>query len=477
MAPGAFQKAKDRTRAPRDPSSYLLNRNVRSKPLHVVGMDGRWVHLDDGRKILDASGGAGVMCIGAKDERVRKAYNKQFKTGVMYATPLDFTTDAGIALAWYLIETTYDDLVHMVAYNSGSEALEGALKMARQYHAYEKDTPEPERDIFIARKSSYHGATLGALGVSGHTLRREKFESLLPKNTRFVSPCYEYRDLKGRSIAQYVEDLAQELDREIRAAGQNRVAGFIVEPVVGAALGCVPAVAGYLKAMQDVCEKHGVLFILDEVMCGLGRTGSMHAYQQHEGVVPDILLLGKGLAGGYAPISAMLVGEKIATALQLGSGAFSHGHTFQNHAGSCAIALAVQDIIYKDDLIENVRVRGAELEKMLRAAFADHPFVGDIRGMGLFWALEFVKDKASKHPFDPRKAIAWELHERGLARLDGVYIYPGTGSFGGFAGDHIMLAPAFNVTMEELQDMVDRLVEVVNEVFDEEFRSLPLSKL
>ncbi|OAL04995.1 PLP-dependent transferase [Phaeosphaeriaceae sp. SRC1lsM3a] len=443
-------------------------------------MDGKWVYTSDDRKILDASGGAGVSCIGSNDQRVQDAINEQNKTGVTYAAPLDFVTMPAMALEGYLVDSTHGDLLHMEGYGSGSEAVDAAVKVAHQFHTRSRKEGDPERNIFIARSQSYHGATIGALNISGHAARRAPYTSILPETSRFISSCYEYRGLNGRTQEQYIQDLAKELDDIIQDAGWNKVAAVILEPVVGAALGCVAALPGYLKAMQDVCRPYGVLLILDEIMCGMGRTGSMYAYQQHEGVRPDILLLGKGLAGGYIPLSAMLVSKEIATTLQMKSrpSGFNHGHTFQKHPVACAAALAVQDVIYKEDLVKNVDTLGPRLGKMLRARLGDHKYVGEIRGLGYMWALEFVKDKVTKEPFDPGHKVAWKIHDlAGLTKEHEIYTYLGTGSVHGTAGDFMMIMPALNTTVRELEMIVDRVAKLVTDFFEKDDCTMTLSNL
>ncbi len=266
--------------------------------------------------------------------------------------------------------------------------MEAAIKMSRQYFL-ELSPPQPQRIRFIARKESYHGTTLGALSVSGHLARRGLYEPMLiPSNiTSRVSACNAYRGLrKGESTSAYVERLAQELDDEFKRVGADTVCAFLAEPVVGAALGCVPAVPGYFRAMKTVCDKYGALLVLDEVMCGMGRSGTQHAWEQ-ENVVPDLQTIGKGLGGGYAAIAAVLVGHKVVRALEKGSGAFAHGQTYQGHPVACAAALEVQRIVTKQRLVENVAERGAYLGRSLRGRLGGHPHVGDIRGKGLFWGV------------------------------------------------------------------------------------------
>ncbi|RMZ68648.1 aminotransferase [Pyrenophora seminiperda CCB06] len=446
--------------------SALIKRSVRDSPLLVKEAEGNWLLVSDGTKtwkIFDGSGGAAVSNIGHKDARVFAAINEQQATGISYAPSMSFDTEASLDFADLLLESTNDQMAQVAFYSSGSEAMEAAQKLAYQYHSTLNMDAQHGRHWFIARDRSYHGATLGALEVSGHKGRKEMYKQILPNNAKFISPCNPYRDMwEGESVKQYVERLAKELDDKICELGPNTVAGFIMEPVVGAALGCVPALPGYLSAMKRVCRNHGVLFILDEVMCGMGRTGYMHAWQE-EGVVPDIQLVGKGLAGGYAPISALLAGIEVADTL--GDEAFAHGHTFQNLPMACAAGLAVQQIVQDDCLIENVREKGDKLMKKLMARLESHPNVGNIRGKGFFYGIEFVQDKKSKTPFDRKLNIAWRIHELGLKDGYNIYIYPGSGTVDGDRGDHIIIAPAFNITNVDIDIIVESVGKLVVDFF------------
>jgi adenosylmethionine-8-amino-7-oxononanoate aminotransferase len=232
------------------------------------------------------------------------------------------------------------------------------------------------------------------------------------------------------------------------------------------ALGCVPAASGYLKAMKAVCDCHGALLILDEVMCGMGRTGTLHAWEQ-EGVVPDIQTIGKGLGGGYVPVAGILINQRIVDALDHGSGSFSHGQTYQGHPMACAAALEVQRIIREDNLLNNVKNMGVILESLLRQRLESHPNVGDIRGRGLFWGIEFVEDKASKRPFPPSLAVGTRIHDRGMSARFGISLYPGAGTVDGVVGDHILIAPPYNSTNDEIKKIVDLTTRIVEEVFEE----------
>lgn len=345
---------------------------------------------------------------------------------VSYCHSLFYATDATEDLADLLVESTNGEMARAFIISSGSEAIEAALKLARQYHL-EKSPSEPSRTHIISRQQSYHGTTLGALAVGGHVARRKLYEPMLSTNTSRVSPCYAYRGLRNvlDSEADYVQRLEQELEAEFQRLGPANVAAFIAEPVVGAALGCVPAVPGYFHAVRRVCDRHGALLIMDEIMSGCGRVGPapsprhpqpLHAWQDPlVGVAPDILCMGKGLGGGYMPVAAMLASRTVIAALDRGTGAFSHGQTYQGHPVACRAAAAVQRAIRDDALVANVRAQGALLGRLLRQKVAPHWAVGDVRGRGLFWGIEFVANKATKAPYEPHEAIAMGVHELGMS--------------------------------------------------------------
>ncbi|XPS75608.1 hypothetical protein M3J09_007683 [Ascochyta lentis] len=448
--------------------SQLFNRSVRSTPYRIMRASAQTLHFENGWNVLDASGGAAVTGVGHLSTRVEQAMIKTLRRGVAYVTSMMFDTDVTEDLAHFLVASTDDRMSKAVFYCSGSEANEAAYKLAVQYHAKEKVNPEPTRTLFIARDRSYHGATLGALDISGHKGRRELYEPALPHNAHHISPCYSYRGLQsGETVVEYVTRLKNELEQKIKDLGPKNVAAFICEPVVGAALGCVPAEEGYLTAVRDVCDKYGVLLIFDEVMCGMGRTGYLHAWQK-ESVAPDIQLVGKGLAGGFQPLSAMLVGPKVNDAFEYGpgSGAFSHGHTFQNFPLGCAAGLEVQKIVQEEKLLQNVREKGSRLSKMLKKRLSDHQHVGDIRGAGLFWGIEFVKDKQTKEPFPADMKVNWEIYLQGLAPPYEVHVYPGMGTVDGANGDHIIISPSYNITDAEVDAIVDRVGRLVEDYFE-----------
>jgi len=341
--------------------------------------------------------------------------------------------------------------------------MEATIKLARQYF-YENDKQTP-RVNFIAREGSYHGNTIGALGMSGFVARRAPYEPFLMDNVHRVSACYAYRQRKdGESDESFVARKAAELEAKFQELGPETVIGFVCEPVVGAALGCVPSVPGYLKAMREICHKHGALFILDEVMSGMGRCGTLHTWQE-EGIVPDVQTIGKGLGGGYQAIAAVLISQKVVSVLLNGSGQFIHGQTYQGMPVQAAAALEVQRIKREENLMQNVKTQGEHLEKCLKSLLGTHPNVGDIRGRGLFWGLEFVRDKQTKEPFDPKFGVARKVHDTAISAPFNMTMYSGTGTADGVAGDHIILAPTYTVTKDDIERIARVTADVVNQVF------------
>ena len=341
---------------------------------------------------------------------------------------------------------------------SGSDATEAALKLSRQYY-YDQD-PETPRKYIISRDHSYHGNTIGALSISEFTSRQAPYIDILTENVKHVSSCYPYRQqLDGESDEDFVAKKADELDKAIQEIGPEKVMAFIAEPVSGAALGCVKAVPGYLEAMKKVCDKYGILLILDEVMCGMGRTGTLHAWQA-EDVIPDIQTNAKGLGAGYMPIASMMISEKVVNGIMKGSGEFIHGMTFQAMPIQATAALEVQRIIREDKLLDNVSIQGEYLGNLLKDYLGNHPNVGDIRGRGLFWGIEFVKEKASKEPFDSN--IAYDIRDSFLSPPFNMTVYAGVGFVDGKRGDHIILAPPFTVKKKEVELIVTTVLAAVN---------------
>ena len=438
------------TTAPAAQNSKVFHRQLRTGlPLAVAG-EGIELMDANGKHYLDASGGAAVSCLGHGHPDVIAAMHAQIDK-LAYAHTSFFTTEVAEELADLLIDSAPEGMSHVYFVSGGSEAVEAALKMARQYFV---EIGQPQRRHFIARRQSYHGNTLGALAVGGNAWRREQFKPLLIDVTH-VSPCYEYRDrADGETPEQYGQRLVAELSQAIDTLGGENVIAFVAETIGGATAGVLTPVPGYFKGVRELCDRHGILLILDEVMCGMGRSGTLHACEQ-EGVVPDLLTIAKGLGGGYQPIGAVLAQGKLVDAFREGSGLFQHGHTYLGHAVACAAALAVQQVIIRDNLLAQVRDRGTALHDMLRSRFGDHPHVGDIRGRGLFWGVELVTDRVSKHWFDP----ATKLHARikAEAMVEGLMVYPMSGTVDGVRGDHVLLAPPFISSEEELAQVVRRL--------------------
>ncbi|KAI1203826.1 exocyst complex protein exo70 [Nemania serpens] len=439
-------------------TSSVIHRSLDADFPQIVGSEGNYVVLEDGRRIFDASGGAAVACIGHGNTRVHDAIVAQLKQ-ISYCSTTFYTTDVCERLCRELVDSTHGIMKRAYIVNSGSEAMEAAMKLARQYYL-EKTPAEPNRMRFIARKDSYHGTTLGSLSMSGHVTRRAKFEPMLLSCVSRVSRCFPFRDKpEHETDPQYVARLADELDQEFQRVGADTVCAFVAEPIVGAALGCVPFVPGYLKAMKAVCEKYGALFILDEVMCGMGRSGTYHAWEQDD-AAPDIQTLGKCLGGGYQPIAGVLASKRVMEGFEKGTGVFVHGHTYQGHPVACAAALEVQKIIREENLVQNVSEMGKLLSTRLRHLLAGHPNVGDIRGSGLFWGIEFVMDKITKEPFPSSSNIALAIAELGLKRPYCVAVYPSSGTADGVNGDHIIISPPYNISptdVETIATTVQRL--------------------
>lgn len=421
-----------------------------------VAVAGEGIEIIDstGKRYIDASGGAAVSCLGHSNQRVIDAIKQQAQA-LPYAHSSFFTTQASEQLADYLIERAPAGLDHVYFVSGGSEAIEAALKLARQYFV---EKGERSRRHFIARRQSYHGNTLGALAIGGNAWRREPFLPILIES-HHVSACYAYRErLDGESDEVYAQRLADELEQKILELGAENVAAFVAETVVGATAGAVPPVREYFRKIRAVCDRYGVLLILDEIMSGMGRTGYLFACEE-DGVAPDLLTIAKGLGAGYQPIGATLVSQRIFDTIVGGSGYFQHGHTYIGHATACAAALAVQHAIVEDKLLDNVQARGEQLRARLRERYAGHPYVGDVRGRGLFVGVELVKDRESKASFDPSLKLHAAIKREAFAR--GLMVYPMGGTVDGQNGDHILLAPPFICTAQEIDTIEDRLAAAI----------------
>jgi len=435
--------------------SHVLHRS-REAPAAAVGGHGIRLVLQDGSEVIDGSGGAAVACLGHGNARIAAAIGAQ-AAKMAYAHTGFFSSEPAEALADTLLGQRPGGLTHAYFCSSGSEAMEAALKLARQYFV---EIGQPHRTKVIARRQSYHGNTLGALAAGGNMMRRAPYTPILSPAFSHVSPCFAYRFQEdGETDEQYLDRLIDELEAEFQRLGPEHVIAFCAEPVVGATTGCVAALPGYFERVRAVCDRHGALLILDEVMCGMGRTGTMHAWEQ-EGVTPDIQLVAKGLGAGYAAIGGILIAERVVRAIRAGSGAFMHGHTYQAHPVACAAALEVQRIIHEDGLLSNVRAMGAVLEDALNERFGNHAHIGDIRGRGLFWAIELVAEREDKTVFDPTLAMNDRVKREALAR--GLAVYPMGGTIDGRRGDHVIVAPPYIATAGDIMEIVDRLGAAVD---------------
>lgn len=453
----------------------VLHRSLVERPHKVCNAAGSYLSLEDGRKVLDACGGAAVAIIGHGNKDVTAETVAQMDQ-VSYVHTGSYTTDSAEKLAQCLLDKqkcAFDHgLVKAFFVGSGSEANDAAMKYARQYWF---EQGQDQRRFYVSRKQGYHGYTIGAMSISSNLSRKRPFQDTLLPHVSFVSAAYAYQyQREDETEEEYASRLVKEVEDHFLDLGPDNVISFryamewlrtpdlkpranigaSAETVVGATSGCVPAPKGYFRGVRAVCDRYGILLHLDEIMCGMGRTGSYYAFEE-EGMRPDIVTLAKGLGGGYAPIAAMHLGRNVVDVLRAGTSAFNHGHTYQAHPVCCATSLAVQRIVEEQGLVSRCRIQGQKLGFLLRQAFADCKHVGDIRGTRLFWALEFVQDRSTKEPLQPSLGFA-----AGVARMSfklGVAIYPGAGTVDGLRGDHVLLAPPYNVSDEELEVIVRTL--------------------
>ena len=435
--------------------THVLHRQINHAYPTAVSAKGIFIRDATGKDYIDASGGAAVSCLGHSHLDVLAAMREQLDR-LAYAHTSFFTTSVAEELADELVAHAPEGIEHVYFVSGGSEAIEAALKLARQFFV---ERGEMQRRHFIARRQSYHGNTLGALAVGGNEWRRRQFAPLLIE-TSHVSPCYEYRDRRDdESPYSYGERLAKELEAKIGELGPETVIAFVAETVVGATLGAVAAVPGYFRRVREICDRHGILLLLDEVMCGMGRTGTLHACEQ-EGIIPDLMAIAKGLGGGYAPIGAVLASGMIVETIGKGSGLFQHGHTYIGHPLACAAALAVQRVIRRDNLLADVREQCAHLADRLGQRFGNHANIGDVRGRGLFQAVEIVADRGSKAPFDPALKLHARIKREAMAR--GLMVYPMGGTIDGSRGDHVLLAPPFIADAAAIDAIVERLGDAID---------------
>ena len=436
--------------------SNVFPRQITNPPIKAVSSDGCYIIDENGKQYFDGSGGAAVSCLGHGDPDVIKAVQDQ-TSKMAFAHTGFFSSDPAEELAELLIDNAPGELDRVYFVSGGSEAIEAAIKLARQYHI---ENGEPSRHHIIARKQSYHGNTLGALAAGGNKWRRNQFEPILI-DVSHISPCYEYVDkLKEETSFDYGQRVAQELEDEILRLGSDKVMAFIVEPVVGATMGAVPAVPGYFKKVRNICNKYGVLLILDEVMCGMGRTGHLFASEFDE-IAPDILCIAKGLGAGYQPIGAMLCSKDIYDRLGKGSGFFQHGHTYMGHPVACAAGLAVLKAILNRKLLSSINNKSNQLFSCLKTQL-EHPNIGDIRGRGLFIGIEIVKNIETKKPFDPNLKVAASI--KNAAFEAGLICYPMSGTRDGKWGDHILLAPPFILNENQIIELVNKLSIAIESV-------------
>lgn len=436
--------------------THIFHRNPALTLPTAARGEGCYLIDADGQRYFDGSGGAAVSCLGHNHPYVIEAMKRQMET-LEYAHTSFFSSEPAEQLANLLAGQSPSTLGNVYFLSGGSEAMETALKMARQYHV---ENGQPQRCHFVSRRQSYHGNTLGALAIGGNLPRRTLYEPLLMKTTQ-VSPCFAFRyRLADESDADYVERLGLELEHTFLDLGPESVAAFVAETVVGATSGAVAPVPGYLARVREVCDRYGVLLILDEVMCGIGRTGSYHAFEQ-EDVVPDLLILAKGLGGGFQPIGAVMASDRVVQTISRGSGSFQHGHTYVGHPIACAAALAVQQEIIGQNLCATVRNSGELLGRLLNERFGNHAHVGDVRGRGLFWAIELVQDRDANLPFAAGLRLHAKIKQAAQAR--GLLCYPGGGTVDGVNGDHVLLAPPYISTPEQLAFAVDTLAVALDE--------------
>jgi len=430
--------------------SHVFPRHCKQVLPTVAGGEGCYLIDTTGKRYLDGSGGAAVSCLGHGDRDVIAAIKAQLDrvafahTGFLTSEPAETLADLLVAQAPAGI-----DRVYLVS--GGSEATEAAIKLARQYWV---EKGQPKRGRLIARKQSYHGNTIGALSAGGNEWRRAQFAPLL-LDVSHIDPCYEYR-LKqdGESAETYGLRAANALEEELLRVGPETVMAFIAEPVVGATAGALTPAPGYFRRIREICDQYGILLILDEVMCGMGRTGTLFACED-DGVAPDILCIAKGLGAGYQPVGAMLCTAEIYDTIKTGTGFFQHGHTYMGHPTAAAAGVAVVSAILDRGLLPRVREQGDKLAARLTARFGNHPNVGDIRGRGLFRGIELVADRGTKAPFEPERGVAAKIKKAAFEA--GLICYPMAGTIDGRQGDHILLAPPFIIEDAQIDELVDKL--------------------
>ena len=437
--------------------SHIFGRHCHATPPTAVSGEGCYLIDSTGKRYLDGSGGAAVSCLGHGDTEVIEAIKSQLDK-LAFAHTGFLTSEPAEELADLLIKHAPGTLDRVYLVSGGSEATEAAIKLARQYWVEKGET---QRGRLIARKQSYHGNTIGALSAGGNEWRRQQFAPLL-LDVSHIDPCYEYRYRRDdESAEQYGQRAAQSLEEELLRVGPETVMAFIAEPVVGATSGALAPAPGYFKAIREICDRYGVLLILDEVMCGMGRTGSLFACEQ-DGIAPDIACIAKGLGAGYQPIGAMLCTDEIFDTISAGTGFFQHGHTYMGHPAAAAAGIAVINAIIGRGLLPRVKAQGEKLATQLEQRFGQHPHIGDIRGRGLFRGIEIVEDRTTKEPFDPSKGVAAKIKRAAFS--EGLICYPMSGTIDGRRGDHILLAPPFIIEDDQIEELTDKLERAISSV-------------
>jgi adenosylmethionine-8-amino-7-oxononanoate aminotransferase len=427
----------------------------------VSRAEGVYLYDDSGRAILDGASGAAVVCLGHSNRRIVARLAEQ-AAQVAFAHTSTFLTRPVLELTERIAAAVGDPSARVYLVSGGSEGTETALKLAR---AYQIAAGRSNRHVVISRSISYHGATLGALAMTGLRIRRQPYEPMLVPSPRIMT-AYCYRCPMGLDAATCGDACADDLERAVATYAPDSIAAFIVEPIIGASAPGVTAPTGYMQRIAETCRRHGILLIADEVMSGVGRTGTFLGIE-HYGVRADITVLSKGLSSGYAPLAAVVVRDEIFDALRCaGSGEFIHGFTYSGNPVAAAVGLEVLDILEEDQLVPRVARIGELLFKGL-VGLRQYPIVGDIRGKGLLTGVEFVADQATRRPFPRELKVASRVQRACLA--EGLYVYPGTGSVDGLTGDHILIAPPYIITEDQVNELVQKLasgIQVVSSQLD-----------
>lgn len=435
---------------------YIFYRNMkRSYPL-MKRAEGVYIFDSKGRRYIDGVGGIAVVSIGHGVKEILEAMTEQAKKACFIYNG-QFVTEPAINLARKIVELSPPRLSRVFLVSGGSEAIETALKMARQYHL---ETGHPSKYRIISRWTSYHGNTIAALSLSGRTQWRKPFTPYL-LNFPHIAPPYCYRCPFGKEYPHCGIDCAYNLERVIKLEGPENISAFIAEPIIGTTAPGVTPPLEYYKIVRKICDKYNILMIMDEVITGFGRTGKNFGIN-HWNVIPDIIVTGKGISSGYAPVAAVIAHKKIYEAFVKGSGVFTHGYTYAEHPLSCAVGLAVQRYIKTNNLVErSARIGSLMLQKLSR--LSELPIVGDIRGKGLLLGIEFVKDKEKKTPFKRKLQVQEKIVERCFEK--GLILVPGvSGNVDGILGDQVQITPPFIISKEVVDELIDILEESVIEV-------------